>query len=392
MTPQSSAPWALLIALSLLLASCSHAWADPLCEQRRPRGEKVATLSDDAIDESSGLAASWLDDEILWTHNDSGDEPRLWALRKDGQVLTELKLPSAEAIDWEDMAIGPCEPGGQKPCLYIADTGDNLVKRETVTIYRVPEPDLGEDPPKLLTIDEVEVLEFRYEGGPRDAEALLVHPTTAQIWVIEKTGQQPAKVFSVPAIFDADEVQEATPIAALDIPGALPILRLITAADISPDATQFTLRTYLEIYTFCASGDDFETAFHAEPVKTVVNPAMIQGESVTYDRKDWSLWLTSEQLPAPLVRIPPPTDAEPSVEDDEEDEEEDDDNDPDEDDDPPSNDEDNIDETDDDLESARSSGCSTSGPIKINHNLLLFTGLFGALFLTRKRLASINDG
>lgn len=367
----------LLIATPLLLFCSAQARANPLCDEPRQRGERVATLSEEDIDESSGLAASWLSDDLLWTHNDSGDAARLWAFQKDGQVVTELRLTSIDADDWEDLAIAPCSPESPDPCLYIADIGDNLSERETVTIYRVPEPDLGQNPPETLEIEEVDALEFRYEGGPRNAEALLVHPESAKIWVIEKTDDPLARVFSVPAQFGAPEVQEAKSIATIQIPGAIPLLRYITAADIAPDASQFTLRTYLEIYTFCADGDDFETAFAANPVRTTVAPATIQGEALTYDRKDWSIWLTSEQLPTPLIRIPPPDSADVPNDDKDEQEKE-------------------SAVEDADVEGAPPAeqtrrGCSTSTPQTPGHRYL-FTTLFAIFFITRQRSDRTNDG
>ncbi|HLQ22792.1 MAG TPA: hypothetical protein VK132_06290, partial [Gemmatimonadales bacterium] len=51
-----------------------------------------------------------------------------------------VRIRGARAVDWEDIALGPCltQPGA---CLFIADTGDNEMARKSVVIYAVAEPD-----------------------------------------------------------------------------------------------------------------------------------------------------------------------------------------------------------------------------------------------------------
>ena len=39
-----------------------------------------------------------------WAVNDSGDEPRLYALRKDGRDRGTLRVRGATNTDWEDLA------------------------------------------------------------------------------------------------------------------------------------------------------------------------------------------------------------------------------------------------------------------------------------------------
>jgi hypothetical protein len=64
--------------------------------------------------ESSGVAASRTHAGILWTHNDSGDGPNLYATDLHGTDRGAVRVPGAAAVDWEDIALGPCprRPGG----------------------------------------------------------------------------------------------------------------------------------------------------------------------------------------------------------------------------------------------------------------------------------------
>ena len=41
----------------------------------RRAGYKISQLQNRKVNESSGLAASRLDEKLFWTHNDSGDRP-----------------------------------------------------------------------------------------------------------------------------------------------------------------------------------------------------------------------------------------------------------------------------------------------------------------------------
>lgn len=47
---------------------------------------------------------------------------------------------NATLNDWEDIAVGPCEAGGQRSCIYILDDGDRDGQAER-TIYKIPEPE-----------------------------------------------------------------------------------------------------------------------------------------------------------------------------------------------------------------------------------------------------------
>ncbi|MBA2665142.1 MAG: hypothetical protein H0U74_22840 [Bradymonadaceae bacterium] len=290
--------------VSFTLLGAPLAWSgEPECTGWQP-AQKVGTLSIDAVDESSGLAASWLRADLIWTHNDSGDTARLFALRTDGEVLTELTLTGAGSVDWEDMAIAACAPDDAAPCIYVADIGDNNARREHVSIYRFAEPDLGTPAVASLVIDQFEELRFTYAGGPRDAETLLVHPQTGAIYIVEKNATGQSQVFRVaPRFGEAGVVAE--PIATLHFDHLVAFGRMTTGGDVSPDGREFTLRTYTDLYTYCApSAEAFEAAFQATPIVSAQRPLTIQGEALTYDRQDNALWLTSEQLPAPLLRVP----------------------------------------------------------------------------------------
>jgi hypothetical protein len=95
-------------------------------------------LTDPAIDEISGLAASRRHADILWTHNDSGNTAEIHAVHTArGRVASRAHQVGARNIDWEDIAL--YEDAGRH-WLIIADTGDNGGIRDELSCTSSPNP------------------------------------------------------------------------------------------------------------------------------------------------------------------------------------------------------------------------------------------------------------
>ena len=67
--------------------------------------------------ESSGLAVSRMQPGVLWSHNDSGDAPTLYAIDVKGHLLATVAVANVVARDWEDIAAGPCPADEDTHCL-----------------------------------------------------------------------------------------------------------------------------------------------------------------------------------------------------------------------------------------------------------------------------------
>src|SRR5690606_30914866 len=79
------------------------------------------------IRESSGLAVSQCHEGVLWTHNDSGDLPLIYAAAPDGRHLGIWRVAEARHTDWEDIALTRSADGS---CvIYIGEIGNNDRKR-----------------------------------------------------------------------------------------------------------------------------------------------------------------------------------------------------------------------------------------------------------------------
>lgn len=220
--------------------------------QSAPVTVHTGTFRSTRLQESSGIAVSRIHRGVLWSHNDSGDGPYIYATDLSGADRGALRVPGAGAVDWEDMALGPCPTRGAATCLYIGDTGDNLETREWVTVYAVPEP----QPPvsradTQRTTAAPAVLRLRYPDGPHDVEAIYVSPRDTALYLVSKGRSGPIRLYRVaPRAWQAGAVVTATRVQDLNIvpdPGAG---RWVTGAAIRPDGRLVAIRTETEIYFF----------------------------------------------------------------------------------------------------------------------------------------------
>lgn len=192
----------------------------------------VGNLPGDPITEASGLGASRRNPGVLWTHNDSGDSARVFAIDTLGRVLGTYTLPGVIALDFEDLCVGPGTATGVS-YVYVGDIGDNAAVRPVIYVHRFPEPtvSLGQwANPLTQGVTGRETVTLVYPDGPRDAEGLAVDPWTGDLFVFSKQAGT-MRVYMLPAASFVSGTQ-----ATLTFVRAYP-LSLATAADISADGT-----------------------------------------------------------------------------------------------------------------------------------------------------------
>ena len=276
-------------------------------ESRKPYAarvlEEVGVLPDE-LRESSGLAISRTQPGVLWSHNDSGDGPNLYAVDMSGKLLGQFKVANALARDWEDIAAGACPPemakaaSSQKSeCLYMADTGDNEQVRPQVTIYIVIEPRFGgagAQPPPV----PARSFHSRYPDKPTDAEALAVLPN-GDLTIVSKGRNGTIDFFSIPATTVAKAIGSNETVIAqyAGNTGIKPEPRtgqLVTAAAMSPDGKTLSVRTYYEVYFFELVSERGQTRWRDLQRPCSLGDAEPQGEGIDYLDAN-TLLLTSER-------------------------------------------------------------------------------------------------
>jgi hypothetical protein len=302
----------LVPAVAVALALCTAASATPV-----PSGQQVTELfrfQDPAVVESSGVASSTRRNDVVYTHNDSGDRPRFFAVDRQGCTIATYTLRDAEAVDWEDMAAARDRSGRGR--LWFGDIGDNFSTRsDGVTVYRVDEP---KPPPKRGTTGEACApapaerplgatrFDLRCADGPHDAETLLVQPGTQRVFVVTKdlSGAN-AVLYAAPRKLRSGAVQVLERVADVTLTPGTPDPGVITGGDSSPDGKRLVLRTYTEAFEWRIPDGDLRAALAETPTRIAL-PETPQGEAIAYTRRGDALITTSEKPPGtdpPVYRI-----------------------------------------------------------------------------------------
>jgi hypothetical protein len=260
-------------------------------------------LGDERVLEASGVVASLINEDVLWLHNDSGDEAVIYAVATDGTALGALRLTDVNAIDIEDMAAATC-PDLSGPCLYLADTGDNDRERDNVIVYAVPEPTVTVAAPlsSAATADRV----WRFPlvlPEPINIEAMVVTPDLTGIVLFEKVEGE-ARVLRVKAPWQegGDNVVEV--IGTATVPGAGKGAR-ITGADLHPSGQRLALRSYLGVYEFNLGGGAALSDLASLELEAVTEAEYgePQGEAIAYLHDGTTIVTVSESVdgsPVPL--------------------------------------------------------------------------------------------
>lgn len=312
--------WCALLSLGLSIGAGCRNWdEDQTCEPvgstaRSVTGAcvsfaapvEVGRVQDSALLEASGLQASRAHPGVLYTHNDSGDGARFFALDSSGRTLGEYFLSGLTALDWEDVAIGPGRSGGDE--LYFADIGDNSVTDSTIAprseiqIVRVREPDVSPTQARVQqTVSAWDRILLTYPDRSHDAETLLVDPNGSDLWILTKEVNGRSEIFSAPAASPAETRVVLKRVGEVWLGGCGGGPQL-TAGDISPDGTLVLLRTYQAVLLWeRPAGTSLPDALAKSPW-TLRAPNELQGEAITFSAEGGA-WLTiGEGASAPIFR------------------------------------------------------------------------------------------
>lgn len=263
----------------------------------------AAHIEDDAVTESSGVAASRCNTGVYWTHNDSGDDAFLYAFNLQGEKLGVWRVPGAKSVDWEDIAAFRDREG--KCFLYVGDTGNNKRTRGELTIYKVPEPivspgDKDSNRSRPLWTEPADAIKIGYPGIRHDAETLMVHPQTGDIYVLTKSYTHEASLYKLSAPYDPEKVNPMEPLGTISVP-AFPNGTL-TGGDISPDGLRVAICDYFNAYELVLPGTtkNFDEIWKQTPQVIELGPRKT-GESIGYSADGKFLIAGSEGRNSPII-------------------------------------------------------------------------------------------
>ncbi|SDU86262.1 hypothetical protein SAMN04488544_1126 [Microlunatus sagamiharensis] len=270
------------------------------------------TLPDSQLHEPSGLAASRTDPGVLYTHSESGDKTMVAISSTNAAVLERFTLSNTGQWDWEDIATGPCPAGS---CIYAGDIGGvrdgGQLRANDYNIFRVAEPTVTRGTTAHLTSER---FRFAYPDGAHNAEALMVHPTTGQVYVVTKERSGRSGVYTFPAGLPAPSattVTTLTKVTTLQVPTYTATsskaseqhkatwYAQVTAAAIHPAGDRFVLRTPYAVWEYRGTDSgSIDSALAAKPVALTAPVGEGQGEAIDY-APDGSAYFTLSERELP---------------------------------------------------------------------------------------------
>lgn len=242
-------------------------------------------FSDKRLQEISGLAYSNVYEDIVWTHNDSGGGPKLYAIDTNTcETVAVLTMDGVPARDIEAIAAGVNTIGER--VLWVGDIGDNTAARSTISLYEVREP-------RNLVSQRVRAIRYElHYSEPQDAEALIADPMSDQLWIVSK-GLLGGSVWEVPS-----------PLWPGDAPGLRKIGEeegFVTDAAMAPDGSRYAVRDYSEVRIYRGKPA-------GELIARMPLPDQVQGEAVTWTPDGRGLLIASESDDR-LMRVELPEEA-----------------------------------------------------------------------------------
>jgi hypothetical protein len=234
---------------------------------------RVSVIDDPRITESSGLAASQAHPGIAYTVNDSGHQPRVFAVDiASGRVVG---VTSVSGVQWRDTEAMALEDGK----LWVADVGNNELNRTDQALYEFDEPGPGNHSVSATRYPVV------LEEPPPDLESMAILPSRIDLYVKgwpAGYALQLARQLRTDGPNIAHKTQRLTPAFCSD-------------ATTTPDDRYVLVRNSAMVEVHDAAS---WRVVHRDAI-----PVMSRGESITVEPSGRSYLIGSEGDGSPLVRI-----------------------------------------------------------------------------------------
>lgn len=228
----------------------------------------VGHLDAPQLTESSGIVESRRHPGVYWTHNDSGNEPILYAVRRDGSLINQFPVRCV-AFDWEDIAID------DEGHLYLGDIGNNGNVRAAIGVMMLDEPDPNVAPAPRSRLQPKRQWLLTYSDNARmDCEALFVWKGEGYL-IRKSVDRSPTTVWrfslSGPGTQELEEVAR------------LPMKVVCTGADLSPDGDRLAMMTDVGPVLSSALGGDMQRLANAGYSQIRIDPQVNEAVCFTTD-------------------------------------------------------------------------------------------------------------
>lgn len=219
--------------------------------------QPMARIEARMINESSGLIQSRVRENTLWTHNDSGDEAKIYALDSRGNLIKPTNTKNyrgiliAKAInrDWEDITQD------DQGHLIIGACGNNDNTRRDLSFYIFNEP----NPLTTTQVPNCRRIPFHYPDQTEFPPAEKNFDCEAIFWANGKLyllTKHRSDTFTKLYRLDSQHETESNPLTYLS---RIDVRDQVTGADASADGKQLVVLTYSGVWLFekPAANDDY---------------------------------------------------------------------------------------------------------------------------------------
>ncbi|RKU25344.1 hypothetical protein C6497_15900 [Candidatus Poribacteria bacterium] len=253
----------------ILIFTTTLAVAEQSVSFGTPPWQPIGRYTHTAIRESSGIVASRQFEGVYWTLNDSGNPNVLYATKRNGELIKEIKVNGLRNFDWEALGID------EKGQIWIGDIGNNSRMRFDLNVSVLKEP----NPYTASEVDVIAKYPYKYPDKNVDAEGLFI--VDGIPYIVSKEQQQ-AVLYGFPEL-KADTKQ------VLERIGAFAEARLVTGAGISEDGKRLVVCTYRSLWVYHNIIGDLSEMIQAKPWVLQHN---FEGEAICFE--GYNLYLTNE--------------------------------------------------------------------------------------------------
>ncbi|MBX3737671.1 MAG: hypothetical protein KF715_13320 [Candidatus Didemnitutus sp.] len=246
--------------------------------------------------ETSGLAASRRTPGLLWTHNDSGGEPVLYAVASDtGDLRGQVRVKGVASFERDG-----------KAWLVAGDIGDNSGRRPFILLHFIEEPAASALAPGRETeVAPAYTLRVVYEDLARDCESLAVDAREGAIYLLSKREDVP-RLYRLPLAPSRETVVARRVGSVPHLPQPDFFQRLLKtptgryrgepcAMDFAPDGSAAVVLTYGDTLLFPRSADESWAAALAKTPVVLPPHDLPQAEAACFSADGRAIFVASEE-------------------------------------------------------------------------------------------------
>ena len=216
----------------------------------------IGKIKSKRLKDLSGIVPA-KEEEEYWGHGDRGGDAEICRFNIRGKLLQKVKLRKAKNFDWEGMTVD------SNGAFYIGDFGDNDLRRDYYSIYKLTEPEAS-----ISKMSGVDSYRFEYaDGESRNCEALFA--IDDRLYLITKENRE---IFCIDKL-EADQTIQTREVGQMNVRGS------VTDADYSPERKQLVVLTKerLAFYRVTEESDLLKP-----PVRSI-RVSFGQSEAICYD-------------------------------------------------------------------------------------------------------------